>query len=520
MVKLEPLGGWRNLIAMKKDSKPGIFLLLAMLIFLCGIGCDVDTADKRFRSFFDPREKEYERLCIEMGHAVWDNFLLEDASRLAEAHKDFYEFFSDESLKPQIQYWFKNKGELKNDVIKRRIELWNNIMMGASVDYSKEIFELRRKMETSLNEPVETETIEMLEVDALRLMQLRNSKAQDLGFPNYADMILEITEIGTAWFDNFVLFVDSVTLEPYRQLIADIKDEKGIHSIAYADIRPLISEYYQNLMKPVIPNERKMELLNGLLHNIGIQLDELTVQLQIKDLPVGIGGFGNAIEIPGDFRFVVEAELAFKDWAHEMGHGLQWMHTTVQDPVLKGYEWNIGNASDAYMEGMGETMFYFAGHPYWLRNEAGLTEEDHNEISRILKKYAPLWYRLLLVEATTEIEIYRNLDRTVKETESALVKKYLLLDEDPDWSRKLATVMYVSFPVYQHNYIIADIIAWQIHEDMVSRFGENYIYNQEVAVYLKANYWQNGELYNWQERLVKATGKELDVISFFDHKMN
>jgi hypothetical protein len=505
---------------MKKDIKPVGFLLFIVLIFLSKTACKHDTTDKRFRSFFDHREREYERLCIEMGHAVWDNFLLEDASRLAEAHKGFYGFFSDESLKSQIQYWFKNKSKLTNSVIKRRIELWNNIMIGASIDYSKEIFELRRKIETELNEPAETEKAEMLEADALRLMQLRNTKAQDLGFPNYADMILEITEIGTAWFDNFVLFVDSLTLEPYRQLIKDIKDEKGIHSIAYADIRPMISKYYQHLMKPVIPNERKMELLNGLLHNIGIQLDDLTVQLQIKDLPVGIGGFGNAIEIPADFRFVVEPELAFKDWAHEMGHGLQWIHTTVQDPVLKGYEWNIGNASDAYMEGMGEIMFYFAGHPYWLRNEAGLTEEDYNEISGVLKKYAPLWYRLLLVEATTEIEIYRNLDRTVKETESALVKKYLLLDEDPDWSRNLATIMYVSFPVYQHNYIIADIIAWQIHEDMASRFGENYIYNQEIAGYLKANYWQNGELYNWQERLVKATGMELDVRSFLDHKMN
>jgi hypothetical protein len=504
----------------KTVGKSKILILITVFTILFEIACEFGSGDRRFRSFFDPKEQEYERLCVEMGHAVWDNFLLEDASRLADAHKDFYEFFSDESLKSQIQYWFKNKSKVKNSIIKRRIELWNNIMMGASVDYSKEIFELRRKIETELNERAETEKAEVLEADALRLMQLRNSRAQDLGFPNYADMILKITEIGTTWFDNFVLFVDSVTLEPYRQLITDIKDEKGIHSIAYADIRPMIREYYRHLMKPVIPNERKMELLSGLLHNIGIQLDDLTVQLQIRDLPVGIGGFGNAIEIPGDFRFVVEPQLAFKDWAHEMGHGLQWMNTTVQDPVLKGYEWNIGNASDAYMEGMGETMFYFAGHPYWLRNETGMTEEEYDDIQRFLKKYASLWYRLLLVEATTEIEIYRNLDRTVKETESALVKKYLLLDKDPDWSRNLATVMYVSFPVYQHNYIIADIIAWQIHEDMASRFGENYIYNQEIASYLKANYWQNGELYNWQERLVKATGKELDVISFFDHKMN
>ena len=496
-----------NLMIMNKDNRRVILLLLTVLIFLCETVCEFGTADKRFRSFFDPREEEYEQLCIEMGHAVWDNFLQGNTSRLAEAHRGFYEFFSDDSLKSQIQYWFTNRDKLKDDVIKRRIELWNNIMTGASVDYSKNIFELREKIEAALNEPARAEEAEMLEDDALRLMQLRNRKAQELGFPNYADMILEITEISTVWFDSFISLVDSVTSEPYKRFISDLKNEKGIDRIAFADISPIIRGYYQNLMKPVIPDERKMELLNRLLNNIGIELDELTVQLEIRDLPVGIGGFGNAIEIPGDFRFVVEPELAFKDWAHEIGHGLQWMHTAVKDPVLKGYEWNIGNASDAYMEGMGETMFYFAGHPYWLRNEAGMTEEDYNDISRVLKKYAPLWYRLLIVEAMTEIEIYRNLDKPAKEIESAVFAKYLLLDEVPYWSKDLATVMYVSFPVYQHNYLIADIIAWQIHEDMFSRFG-------------KENYWQSGELYNWQERLVRVTGKELDVISFLEHKMD
>jgi hypothetical protein len=509
-----------NLMIINKNNRRVVILLLTLLIFLPKTACEFGTADKRFRSFFDPKEKEYELLCIEMGHAVWDNFLQGDASRLAEAHKSFFEFFNDDSLKSQIHYWFANRGKLKDNVIKRRVELWNNTMIGASVDYSKDIFELRKKIEAALSEPGRAEEAKILEDDALRLMQLRNRKAQDLGFPNYADMVLEITEIGAVWFDNFISLVDSVTLEPYKQLILDLKNEKGIDRLAYADIRPMIREYYQNLMKPVIPNERKMELLNHLLNNIGIKLDGLTVQLEIRDLPVGIGGFGNAIEIPGDFRFVVEPELAFKDGAHEIGHGLQWMHTTIQDPVLKGYEWNIGNASDAYMEGMGETMFYFAGHPYWLCNEAGMTGKDYDDISRFLKKYSPLWYRLLIVEAMTEIEIYRNLDKSAKETESTVFTKYLLLDEALDRSKDLATVMYISFPVYQHNYIIADIIAWQIHEDMFSRFGENYIYNQEIARYLKENYWQNGELYNWQERLVRVTGKELDVISFFEHKID
>jgi len=509
-----------NLTIMNKNNRHVILFLFAVLIFLLKTACEFGTADKRFRSFFDTKEKEYELICIEMGHAVWDNFLQGDASRLAEAHESFYEFFNDDSLKSQIHYWFTNRGKLKDNVVKRRIELWNNTMIGASVDYSKDIFELRKKIEAALNEPATAEEAKILEDDALRLMQLRNSKAQDLGFPNYADMVLEITEIGTVWFDNFISLVDSITLEPYRQLISDLKQEKGLDHIAYSDINPMIREYYKNLMKPVIPNERKMELLDRLLNNIGLKLDELTVQLEIRDLPVGIGGFGNAIEIPGDFRFVVKPELAFKDWTHEIGHGLQWMHTTVQDPILKGYEWNIGNASDAYMEGMGETMFYFAGHPYWLRNEAGLFEEDYDDISRTLTKYAPLWYRLLIVLGITEIEIYRNLAEPAKETESAVFKKYLLLDEAPDWSKNLATVMYVSFPVYHHNYLIADIIAWQIHEDMLSRFGESYIYDQEIARYLKENYWQSGELYNWQERLVRATGKKLDVISFFDHKMH
>ncbi len=488
-------------------------LLTAGLFWSCSVREDPDA---NFTKYFDPVEEEYEDICIAMGNAVWIDFTDGDPGPRVEAHQRFYQFFNNDSLRSQVKYWYENRDELSDPILQRKISIWNRMMTGASVNYSDEIYELRSRIESGLSRPDEERDNDLLEKEALELMRARNEKAGELGFPSYADMILDITGIGSEWFDGFISQVDSITLEPYELLVAELKEEKGLSAAGFSDISFMIREYYSNSTKPDIENEEKGDLLRSWLGDIGIRLEDLPVRSEIRStLPVGIGGFGNAIEIPGDFRFVVQPFLSFRDWVHEMGHGLQWMHTTVPSPVLEGYEWITGSASDAYMEGMGETMAKFTSHPLWLERYAGLTESDYKQMSDVLRKYSPAWYRMLLVNSTVEIEIYRNLDRPPEDVRNTLYKNYLLLDNPPEWDLELATQLYVSYPVYEHNYLLADIISWQIHRNLRDKFGDEYVFDPGVTEYLKMYCWESGEIHDWQERLRSATGRDLDTISFF-----
>ncbi len=75
----------------------------------------------------------------------------------------------------------------------------------------------------------------------------------------------------------------------------------------------------------------------------------------------------------------------------------------------------------------------------------------------------------------------------------------------------MASLIYVSYPIYIQNYVLADIISWQVHKTLEKKFGKDYPFNQDVSGFLKKNLWESGELYPWQTRLKKATGRILDV---------
>jgi hypothetical protein len=74
-------------------------------------------------------------------------------------------------------------------------------------------------------------------------VKLRNRKAIELGYKNYAEMILEITELGADWFHSFVKTIDEATLIPYQDLLANIKTEESEKHNGIADSRKLMLQY-------------------------------------------------------------------------------------------------------------------------------------------------------------------------------------------------------------------------------------------------------------------------------------
>jgi len=110
-----------------------------------------------------------------------------------------------------------------------------------------------------------------------------------------------------------------------------------------------------------------------------------------------------------------------------------------------------------------------------------------------------------------EIEFYKDLNQNPDDLIKMLNKKYLLIEEPLKQPKKLANMILVSYPLYIHNYLIADIISWQVHATLEEKFGKDYAFNKDVGEFLEENFWETGELFPWQIRLRRATGKELDV---------
>jgi hypothetical protein len=465
----------------------------------------------------DKLETEYEKICKYAGMEVWEYYSDTSKNSMSNYKELFSNFLLNDSIISNIKYWNSKSIELSNDTLVKRLELWNNILTCAQVDFAPEIIKLQNTLETQLSQyPSNEISDDELEASILKLINLRNDKAKQLGYGNYAYMVLQNTGIDTIWFENLIQTIDSSCSEEYSVFIQEHFPANS--NVEYKDLIDYIIQSYCLNNNPVIEDDKKEKLIYKTLSNIGINVSDLPIQYEITELPPGIGGFGNCIDIPSDFRAVARKELSFYYLLHEIGHGLNWTNVSIKYPVLKGYEWCTGNSEDLYSESMAEVIAKFSQNKVWLK-ENGSNETYIDSIRNHRKEIFPVYLRLKLVNSLFEIELYKHPEKKPSTIKNELYKKYFNVDKDFSKKPNLIQLSYVSYPVYEQNYLIADIISWQVHEYMEKEYGENYTMNPNVGNYLKEKLWKDGEMYSWQYKVERATGKELDIKGYLKYLM-
>ncbi len=299
-------------------------------------------------------------------------------------------------------------------------------------------------------------------------------------------------------------------------MLEELKQELGKSEIEAKDIGKLFGLYYITNQGASIDEDKMSIIVKETIENIGIDYDDLSVEIVEQDLPGGVGGQSLAIRIPEDFKVVVIDELSFFDRVHELGHGAQYTFTSIGYPILEGYEWCLGSDCGAYSEGIAETLAKFARNEEWQKRNAGMSEEALFAQKEILRKYMPLYLRYLLVESMYEIALYDDLARDHLEIRQMLHKKYLSLEGSIGRPIPFANIIHVSYPIYVQNYLIADVISWQIHETLEDRFGSSYAFDTRVGPFLKEYFYADGGMYPWQMRMKRATGRELDIDGYLN----
>jgi peptidyl-dipeptidase A len=505
---------------MYSTRKTTLYLCAVLFaVFVSTWSCvEGDKAEDDLRQFLDRKEVVFEDISVELGTAIWNLYTDEGEADQELPKKRFAELMRGDTLNTVIDYWFEKLDEMNDRNLARRVEIWHNILTGAKVNLSDSILNLQTDLETWLTEEDSTSarpSSEELESMMLDLMRLRNEKAREIGFEDYPDLMFEISELGTGWFNRFASLVDSLTLEPYEKLLEELRREKESDELAYVDVRELFRQFYRQTQGLSLEHERYETVMKETVRNIGIDYEKLPVRFVEKELPSLIGGQGFAIRIPDDFRVVMIPELPFEYRMHELGHGMQWMFCTIESPILKGYEWNFGNECPGWSEGMAETIAEFLDNAEWQKKYLGVTKENLAERTAVKNKLAPVFFRFQLTTFMYEVELYRNLDLNPRDVDAILMRKYLLVDLPIDNPGiPVANLVYVSYPVYHQYYLLADIIAWQIHETLEEQFGESYVYDSHVGDFLKKHFYEKGERVPWRTKLINATGRDLDVAGY------
>jgi hypothetical protein len=501
---------------MKKSILYSVIISTLFIFFSIQLAANTEYENSQafLENFLDAKEVLFEEISVQQGKAVWNLYSDEAEADQMTPRERFLTLFNNDTLNSIVEYWYTNRDKTDNQTLKRRVVVWRNILTAAKVNFAEDIFKLQNDLEVWLTEEDSSENTpsdDELDSMALDLMRMRNEKSKDLGYKNYAELILDVTELGADWFYNFISLVDSLTLKPYQQLIDDLKEEKNEQQIEYSDVRKLVGRYYKNSYGPKLAEVRTMAAIKETTDNIGIDYETLPVRFVEKEMPRGIGGQGIAVQIPSDFRIATEPGLSLEAKMHELGHGLQAIFTEVTSPILKGYEWCIGNDCGGYAEGMAEISAKLIHNTEWLKKYSDFTEDEIRSRKEIVNMYKCVYLRFQLSIIMREIELYKNLEQNPQELRANLIKKYLLVNDSPKQPVRLANMIYVSYPIYVYSYLAADILSWQVHTLLESKFGKEYVFNKNVGPFLKENFYKNGELYTWQTRIRMATGKELDV---------
>lgn len=495
-------------------------LSLFLIVLLAACSSNVlNTAN--VSDYLDAKEIEYENICEENGIANWNMLSNEGPIDLETPKAKYTKLFFDKKLNETIGQLYADKDNITDRLLKARVEKWHAILTGAKADFAPELIKLRSKLELWISGNAPKESIPSQDVinDSMKvLMRMRNAKAKEAGYPNYAYMVHELSGLGYNWFMGMINTIDMETEKPYKELLARVKADKGSKDITQTDISKYLMKIRQKTEMPkrkTISKERVIEIMKESARNIGIEPDKLPVKFVENKMPYG--GNGIAIRVPSDFRIVLLPGMGVNVWMHEFGHGLQGMFTNTPSPILRCYEWCLGSETQAYAEGMAETNAGFAENAQWKKKY--YDEEPKETIIDDYARYqTAIGLRNTIVGFVQAIEYYSQIDGDLIQVRNDIYKKYMLITSTNTKKVYMTSMFDVSYPVYMQNYFIAGIIAWQIHETLEQKFGKDYAFNKEVGKYLADNFWKHGTEYMWQERLKMGTGRELNIKGYLSSK--
>jgi peptidyl-dipeptidase A len=202
---------------------------------------------------------------------------------------------------------------------------------------------------------------------------------------------------------------------------------------------------------------------------------------------------------------------------HEFGHAVYDKNIDTTLPFI------LRDPAHTFTtEAIAMIMGRFSSNPQWLKDMAGISEEEKMKIAEtcfktlrleqlVFSRWAQVMYRF-------EKEMYKNPDQDLNKLWWDLVEKYQMMKRpegrnEPDWATKIHIATY---PCYYHNYLLGELLASQLYYYIVGNVikSDDYKFqsfagNREVGNYLKEKIFMPGSRWYWNEMVEKATGEKL-----------
>ncbi len=164
-----------------------LFIIFLIFLLIADINFAVSKSEGELKQYLDEKEKLFEDISNQMGIATWNIYSSEGVSDTKTPRLRFLELFTDEELNNNVSIWYKKNNEIKDPILKRRVQVWYNVLLGAKIDFDKDIFPLEDQLEKwAAGDDSDGEKPGDEEFNSLinELMKRRNAKAKEFGFNN------------------------------------------------------------------------------------------------------------------------------------------------------------------------------------------------------------------------------------------------------------------------------------------------------------------------------------------------
>jgi peptidyl-dipeptidase A len=343
---------------------------------------------------------------------------------------------------------------------------------------------------------------ERMKERVLRLINMRNEKAREMGFSGYTDFSLKTDGLSVEWLRQLNERIVKESASAVEGILSQCREKMNIEQVSEWDTRFFGREYLSRIPDSMFPRDGIVPTIEKTFTFYGYPLDKLPVKIEICDLP--FGGLTITLEPGKDIRVLINPADGFNWYEtmfHEMGHALhgslidtEYVIITHGDP---GFFW----------EGIACVMQEIWRRPSFIATVSGASIEDAEEEIMLLKQKQNLSLAGLIANIEFELSLYERGDGDIDERYASLRKNITGIHADPSpvWA---ANTFNISHPVYLQNYLLSEIMASQISELFTA--GNGTLDDPGFLHYIVKHLIEPGGKISWQDKLADVGIDELD----------
>ena len=368
--------------------------------------------------------------------------------------------------------------------------------------------------------------------DVKKLVKLRNEVAKDLGFRSYHEMSLTLGDQDPKEVSRLFDELDSLTAKSFTEVKTDVDNYfvKYYNLKSRDELRPwnYQDRFFQEAPKiyevdlDKYYKDKNLEVLTSAYYaGIGLPVDDMLKKSDLYEKPgKNQHAFCTDIDNEGDVRVLCNVKPN-QYWMNTMLH--EFGHAVYDKNIDAGLPFMLREPAHTFTTEAIAMMFgRFSSNPQWLKDNAGISEEEKLKIAEscfktlrleqlVFSRWAQVMYRF-------EREMYKNPDQDLNKLWWDLAEKYQQLKRpegrnEPDWATKIHIA---SYPCYYHNYLLGELLASQLYYYIVGNVlkSDDYKFQSftgkpEVGTFLKEKIFMPGSRWYWNEMIEKATGEKL-----------